>query len=110
MTQPVDTPGAQLVTVGPFEVMAKSPTEEQTLVITKSAAAARRNPAAAFTAVDVVFRVVQALLVDPKDVDLIDTGLIEGTIKVGDLVGILGMDISTNDEPKPKPARTRRSR
>lgn len=108
MTEPTRVP--RLVKIGPIEVMALPATEGQATVVAKSAAAARRAGGdSAFIAVDVVFRVVQALLVDPADADRIDTGLIEGTIQVSDLSAVLGLEDDV-DEPKPTKARTRRTR
>lgn len=109
MTEP--TPEARLVRIGPIEVMARPATEGQVSVITKAAAAARRTKAdgAVANALDIAFRVVETLLVDPADVDRIDNGLIDGSIKVSDLAGVLGLE-DEDDKPKPTKARTRRSR
>lgn len=110
MTEPVGTP--KLVKVGPIEVMAKEPTEGQATVLAKAMAAARRgkDDASALGAIDMVFRVSQALLVDPEDANRIDDGLIDGTIVPSDLSALLGLE-ADDDKPKPAPAkRTRRSR
>ncbi len=88
------------------------PTEGQATVLAKAMAAARRgkDDASALGAIDMVFRVSQALLVNPEDSDLIDEGLINGTIVPSDLSGLLGLE-DDDDKPKRAPAkRTRRSR
>lgn len=114
MTRPVGTPEdrtARLVTIGPISVMALPATEGQRTVIAKGAAAFRRDSSNVFSALDIVFRVVQALLVNPEDVDRIDSGLIDGSIAPSDLAGVLGLGEDDDDSPKPtKAIRTRRGR
>jgi hypothetical protein len=91
-------------------IRAKSPTEEQIAVVVKAAAAGQRNTALnGISAIDITFRVISALLVDKEDIDIIDQGLIDGTVTIKDLMKILGLD----KEPDAKQAiktRTRRGK
>ncbi len=92
-----------------LSVRAKLPTEEQLAVVVKSAAAGQRNLAQnGLSAIDIAFRVITALLVDKADVERIDDALIDGTVKVADLMKILGLD--EDAKPAEKPARTRRGK
>lgn len=92
-----------------LSVRAIFPTEEQTLVITKSVRAAQRlGGEASLTAVDVLFRVISTLLVDQEDADKIDTGLIDGSIRASDLMKIMA-DPEDDTDAKPA-ARARRRR
>ncbi len=91
-----------------LSVRAKLPTE-QLAVVVKSAAAGQRNLAQnGLSAIDIAFRVITALLVDKADVERIDDALIDGTVKVADLMKILGLD--EDAKPAEKPARTRRGK
>jgi hypothetical protein len=90
-------------------VWAYEPTEAQMAVLYKAAAAAKRNiRAGGITALDLTFRVIEKLLVDEADVEVLDSGLIEGTITMADIVKIFGTGES-DDKPAVK-TRTRRGR
>lgn len=93
-----------------ISVQAKEPTESQVAVVVKAAAAGQRNLALnGISAIDIAFRVITVLLVNKEDVDILDEGLIDGTVTVSDLMKILGI----GEEPDAKQAvktRTRRGK
>ncbi len=111
-TSPLDEEKTRLIQVTEtLAVRARVPTEEQITVVVKAAAAGQRNIALnGLSAIDITFRVISALLVNKEDIDLIDDALIEGTVKVSDLMKILGMDEETGAKPPAKPTRTRRGK
>jgi len=93
-----------------ISVWAYMPTEEQMAVVYKSAAAAKRNiRLGGLTALDIVFRVIEKLLVDPADVEILDSALVDGTVRISDLSKIFGTGEESDDKPAAK-VRTRRGR
>jgi|SRR5262245_24319285 len=110
MTAPVDTPdeGPEAIKLtDTLTVMMKQPTEDQIAIIVKSVRAAERNPATGAIAIDIVFRVITNLLVDPADSDRIDTALIDEGLKIRDLAS-KALRFEVEDAKPAAPRRARR--
>ena len=107
MTQPVDTREVQLTPK--LKVGVRTPTEEQAAVVFKTAKAAQRDPGAnGLQALDVLFRVVEKLLVDPDDGPRIDDALLDGEIGISDILKLFAQ--GGNDADETAPRRVRRAR
>lgn len=107
--EPVDSPEIRTITLRKgLEVKALKPTEAQAAVALKSALAAQRDPQKHGTrALEVVFRIIEILLVDAeKDGRVIDDGLIDGSIQFEDLLKIFRLE--DEDAAKTPAPRTRR--
>lgn len=91
-----------------ISVWAREPSESQLAAITKSSMAAQRDLAGhAVYAMDVVFRVITAILHDPNDIKRLDSALIEDEVTVKDLLKILGVD---SEDAKPAAKKSVRRR
>jgi hypothetical protein len=113
MAVPVVTPDPiegeiveDIVLTKDLTVRMRLPTEDQAVVVVKALKAAQRAPEAGPAAIDIVFRVITKMLVDPQDVDRIDTALIDGDLKVRTLAH---KALRYEDEDD-KPATNRRAR
>jgi hypothetical protein len=92
-------------------VQSKRPTEEQVVVLSKTASAVQRDPEGrAINGMGLIFRIFERMLT-PESADLIDEALVDGTLKVSDLQNLIlaGQDEETDDKPLPA-KRVRRAR
>jgi hypothetical protein len=92
-------------------VQSKRPTEEQIIVLSKTASAVKRDPdGRAIGGMDLIFRIFERMLT-PESAEVVDVALIEGTLKVSELQGLMlaGQDEENDDKPVPA-KRVRRSR
>lgn len=115
MATPVDTPEEDngplaIKLTDELTVVMKAPTEDQVIIVTKAVKAAQRDKATSPTAIDIVFRVITKLLVDPEDADRIDTALIDGDLKVRDLATKALRYEDEDAKPAPTNRRARRAR
>lgn len=93
-----------------ISVRMRTPTDDQVMVVTKQAAIARRRSDRSFDAVGIFFRVFEAVLVDPDDIETLDQGLIDGGVTVEEMTkGFFSLVRGEEDSATSTPAkRTRR--
>jgi hypothetical protein len=94
-----------------ISVHSKRPTEEQIVVLSKTASAVERDPEGrAISGMGLIFRIFERML-SIESIELVDEALIDGTLKVADLQNLIlaGQSEETNDKPVPA-KRVRRAR
>jgi len=92
-------------------VQSKRPTEEQVIVLSKTASAVKRDPEGrAIDGMSLIFRIFERMLT-PESADLVDSALIDGDLKVSELQNLIlaGADEVIDDKPVPA-KRVRRAR
>lgn len=93
------------VTFGDRKIEFKPPTEGQIAVIGKGAWLAQRGGAGnTVNAVALILNVIDKMVMDPKDRNWLEDGLIDGTLDLNDFIGVLdGINAGKEDTPKSKP-------
>ncbi len=93
-----------------ISVRMRTPNDNQVMVVTKEAAIARRKADRSLSAVAMFFRVFEAVLVDPEDVDLLDQALIDGDVTVEEMTKAFFSLTRGDEDASPAPARRTRRR
>ena len=97
-------------TIGPLKIQMKRATEDQLAILAKVAMAAQKDPQGqGLRAIEVFFRLIENLIVDPKDVERLEDALTDGDVTVPQIAAQIQGKETPDADSAPRP-RTRRGR